>query len=287
MTTLGSRIGAELGRAKQALGAGDIHSFRKSVKGLRAYLRLAEAAGQAVGQGCAGTPRSRAQLVEQARRARLELRDLARGFSAARDRQVLAGTARRVAREILGQAARRSLAGALRSAPRLGRTTGPVAGAREAKLAQAALSRLARKVKRWPALRLFEGPCLEALGVLYRRAYRQGRRVRRKPSASRLHEWRKRTRDLRHAAEVLTEVHPSRMARIATEARRLDQILGDDHDRVLLREHLGPEATPKLKKGIQRGRDRLLKKALRLGASLYSETPEEFDRRARDGSKKR
>jgi hypothetical protein len=134
-----------------------------------------------------------------------------------------------------------------------------------------------------------------------------------------MHEWRKRVKDLRYAAEMLDRADPDDRAdggrdkrgrrrrkrargsgdagylhRIARRADELGELLGDEHDLVLLatRVRAGRAGAPKAERVgrgtrralltlIARRRKRLRKQALRDGRRLYRRTPKEFLRRVR------
>lgn len=125
-----------------------------------------------------------------------------------------------------------------------------------------------------------------------RRVYRQGRERERRLARGRggahaMHAWRKRVKDLRYAAEIL-HLRP-----LARRADRLGEVLGEEHDLVVLLGLLPPpgRAPFKGKRGkrarrallerIARRRRRLRKRALRDGERLYRRRPKRFVRRAR------
>ncbi|HEY7960996.1 MAG TPA: CHAD domain-containing protein [Solirubrobacteraceae bacterium] len=122
-----------------------------------------------------------------------------------------------------------------------------------------------------------------------RRIYREGRERRRRalrtPNSRALHEWRKRVKDLRYAAEML-KLRPLERA-----ADRLGETLGEEHDLALLAERVrlhrdclrGEKATRKtLVRLIARKRERLRRRALREGKRLYRRKPKRFVRRQLD-----
>jgi CHAD domain-containing protein len=101
------------------------------------------------------------------------------------------------------------------------------------------------------------------------------------------HQWRKRVKDLRYAAEIL-DLRP-----LARRADKLGELLGEEHDLALLAEMLPPpgRAPFKDKRGkrarkalleqIARKRRKLRKRALREGGRLYRRKPKKFTRRVR------
>src|SRR5262249_29169802 len=70
------------------------------------------------------------------------------------------------------------------------------------------------------------------------RIYAQGRAAWHKagadPTDERLHEWRKRVKDLRYVLELLEPLWPKRMAALADEVDDLADRLGEDHDLAML-----------------------------------------------------
>ncbi len=122
----------------------------------------------------------------------------------------------------------------------------------------------------------------EGLRALYGAGRKRGRRARKVRSSAALHEWRKRAKDLRYAAEAL------QLRGVAKRADRLGEAIGEEHDLWLLEECVrrrrgcfkGDKASRKeLLRRIARSRGRLRKKALKLGAGLYGEPPKRFVRR--------
>jgi len=156
-----------------------------------------------------------------------------------------------------------------------------------------------------------------------RRIYRQGRRRRRRAARGKggkgraMHQWRKRVKDLRYAAEMLQRRDPHRargaapdrrhehaghadhgsdaahIRRLARRADELGELLGEEHDLALLAGRLRTSAKPgqgrrltvgrgtrkTLLKIIARRRTALRRKALRMGKRLYRPTPKKFERR--------
>lgn len=102
------------------------------------------------------------------------------------------------------------------------------------------------------------------------------------------HEWRKRVKDHWYHTRILEFVWPAEMAARKKELKVLSELLGDDHDLVVLSALMNDQ--PRLF-GHQRTRSRLLgligarrrelkDQARRLGALIYAEKPKAFRRRA-------
>jgi len=146
------------------------------------------------------------------------------------------------------------------------------------------------------------GTVQDGLQRLYRQGRRRRRQARRTASTEDLHAWRRRVKDLRYSAEMLSPArlpakkdaggrrHARRLRDIARLADRLGETLGEEHDLALLsalayeRRDLfkGDRATRKLLlKLIERRRRRLRRRAMRMGDDLYRHGPRRFVRRIR------
>jgi CHAD domain-containing protein len=264
-----------------------VHELRKAIKRLRALLRLLD--GE----------------LEHAGAEDRVLRDLGRRLSRARDAAVLLGTLEAVLAEepkLTSSKRVRSLRRRLAlerahaeretlSDPRL----------REEMLAD--LVQLRERVERWRLLEDgHDAPVERGLRAIYRRGRRQHRRLQRgKRSGMReRHEWRKRVKDLRYAAEMLQRSGPApadprsaraaHMDRTAKLADRLAELLGEEHDLGLLaqwldgegtrdatgRRALGSRTRRRLQKTIARRRRKLRKRAMKDGKRLYRRRPKRF-----------
>jgi CHAD domain-containing protein len=273
------------------LDARAVHELRKSIKRLRALLRLLE--GE----------------LEHANAEDRVLRDLGRRLSGARDAAVLLGTLESVLAEQPKLTASKRVRSVRRQLAleqaRAERETLADPRLREEMLAD--LAQLRERVERW---RLFEdgrdASVEQGLRAIYRRGRRQHRRLERgKRSGPReRHEWRKRVKDLRYAAEVLQRSGPApadprsaraaHMHRTAKGADRLAELLGEEHDLGLLarwldgegerdatgRRALGSRTRRKLRGAIATRRRKLRKRAMKDGKRLYRRRPKRFAARA-------
>jgi CHAD domain-containing protein len=173
----------------------------------------------------------------------------------------------------------------------------------------------ARMAARQP-LRASSAASLEpALAGVYgkgRKRMRQAGRGDGRLNGRKLHEWRKRVKDLRYVAEMLERAAPGKrkrggpkpsarkrarakaafVGRVARRADDLGELLGDEHDLAVLAERVRSDAHDRhapstlgrgsrraLLKAIARRRRRLRKRALRDGARLYARRPKRFVRR--------
>lgn len=194
-----------------------VHETRKSLKRLRALLRLIRPA-----LGVSAFHHENAQL-----------REIARILSSARDRHVLLETVAKLEaaagfpKKCLGQAVREALTA----------TNGEQSPIFEGAALRQAQARLTEAKRRLARLRLsghgFEvvGPGLEAS---YRRARRAFRSAYVELTDETFHEWRKGAQQHWRHMLLLTRAWPASLAARASEARSLSQILGDDHDLAML-----------------------------------------------------
>jgi len=272
-----------------------VHETRKALKRLRALLRLLE--------GEIGAKR--------ATRERAVLRDAAGPLAGARDAEVMVNTLDALVRSQPRKLGRRRGLIELREHLRDERRTATAqtlgdAVAREQVADE--LCALRARVAKWklpdrPADRLV-GPGLEHIY----RAGRTGRRPTgaRKAGSRALHKWRKHVKDLRYALEALdvqdqsdaTAKQPSkrrdkppskRIAKLARRADALGELLGEEHDLMVLAERAASykplkrhrRARKQLLRAISRRRARLRKRALREGKRLYERKPKRFARRMR------
>ena len=170
---------------------------------------------------------------------------------------------------------------------------------------------------------------IEAVEPALERLYRKGRRRMRRAEGAKgdrargrkLHEWRKRVKDLRYAAEMLdrdaleakacASGSPGRaqaararapraradrafVGEVARRADDLGELLGEEHDLAVLAERvraeakatraagaLGSGSRKALLRAIAKRRRRLRRRALRDGRRLYGSSPRKFMRRVR------
>jgi hypothetical protein len=76
------------------------------------------------------------------------------------------------------------------------------------------------------------------LGPAFKRIYRSARRAMPRPQVrpddASLHEWRKRTKYVRHALQMLEPMRPAMLSPLVKRARSLTECLGEYHDLSLL-----------------------------------------------------
>jgi len=249
-----------------------IHDTRKRLKRLRASVRLAR---DAIGD-------------ETYDRENTAFRDLGRSLSGARDATVLIETLDNV-REREGDALPRTATADVRAR---------LVAEHDRELAAVAHDDIAIgdgldeleidriRTTTWT----FDGDGIEALTPGLKRIYRRGRKAMREadddPTDEHLHESRKRSKDLWHAAQILRPAAPKRMKKLARRAHRLADALGDDHDLAQLRTYVdahpdcfrSPADQIALCVAIDRRRTKLQKKALHRGSRIYRRRPKRFVR---------
>jgi CHAD domain-containing protein len=264
------RAQAELKSAPKRKLGGAVHDTRKSLKRLRAAVRLGR---DALGEG----------TYKQENRA---FRDTGRRLAGVRDAAVLIETL-----DELERAAGREL------------PSGATAGLREQLEAErkqalrslkeddvvidAVLDEL-EDARTRTATWTFETDGFSALEPGLGRIYRRGRRAMNaaaeEPSTENFHEWRKRVKDLWHAEQILRPAYPKKMKKLAKRTHDLSDLLGDDHDLAELRSYVARHrqcfddrvAQVALVAVIDRRRKELQRGALSLGAKLYRRSPKRF-----------
>jgi CHAD domain-containing protein len=255
-----------------------VHEARKSLKRLRAVVRLAR---DPLGD----------DIYSSENHA---YRDTGRELSAARDAQVLGETldalTKRYRREI-GDDAFAGLREAIDSDARAAHER-IVADAGAVEEVRAGLDAARDRVATWP---LPEHEDASMLAPGFERVYKRGRRAlkaaQQDPVDENLHELRKRAKDLWHAAQVLRPASPRRMKRLARRAHALSDLLGDDHDLAVLLE-AARERYRTLERGelallrglVERRRARLQRDALACGRRVYGPKPRVWTRRIAKGA---
>jgi CHAD domain-containing protein len=250
-----------------------VHEARKHLKKTRALLRLARPA-----------------LGKRAYREENDaLREIALALSRARDADVRVQTAAALAEHATGrlpadvfEQLRATLGAEADSERGDGEAVPDLGGVVEA------LRAAERRVERWP---LHDADWDDVLrGVA--RAYTRGRDAfaasRAEPTPERLHEWRKRAKDLWYHQRLLTPAWPGVLSAQADEAHTLTELLGDDHDLAVLVARLAaPAPLPPavdaertaLLALVEQRSEELRAAATELGRRIYAESPKAFSRR--------
>jgi CHAD domain-containing protein len=260
-----------------------VHETRKAIKRLRTLLRLL-----------------RRELGERRyKREDAALRRIAHDLAPARDAEVALETFERLiaggSKQLRGRNGTRRLRGALRAERDLARRH----LIEDAATRSQAIPELAAFRARALAWELHSADRAVERGA--RRLYEQGQegleRARRgkRPHTKRMHQWRKRVKDLRYAAEALGSAHTPAagstrkdkdakwLKRIAERADELSELLGEEHDLAVLANwiekprvsdgpspvRVGRRTRKELSRLIDKRRRKLRVRALRKGMRLY------------------
>jgi CHAD domain-containing protein len=243
-----------------------VHEARKDVKKTRALLRLYR--GSLSGSDF--------------RRENDALRSAGRELSSTRDADVLPETADALAERFAGRLPR-SAFDALRD--RLGgREPDARSVERAVRDARDRLAQVRARVDDWDLSGAKPSPLRKGL----RRAYARGRaefeRALGDPSDERLHEWRKRVKDLRYQQQLLRPAWPELLGTQAKAAKQLADLLGDDHDLAMLDSRIGEDGGSILEEEalhalVADRRSDLQAQAFDLGRRVYAESPKRFTAR--------
>ncbi len=255
-------LGAAIDRLEDTGQPADprVHAARKSIKRVRALLRLVRAA----------VPASRF------REHNVALRDAARGLSAARDAAVALATFDALVPEpdALLVAVRADLVA----------RRGDTGGAPDPAVLQLAAQALGRaRAPLLTDLGALDWACLEA-GL--RDSYGGGRAAMRAAldgdrgqDDEAFHDWRKRAKDLWYQCQLLRESCPELLGALEGMLATLGDQLGEDHDLAVLQ--ASAPASPALHARIAEQHAKLRTAAARVGHRVYAERTPAFLRRMR------
>ncbi len=248
-----------------------VHSARKAIKKERSLLRLARGTIPA----------------KQRRRENAALRDAGRELSGIRDADVMVATLDSLSDRFVGQLPAKTF-DAIREQVKAGRGRNG-ASSRSALDSRAVqeLGALWLRVDDWKLSRAG----LKAIDSGLARSYSRGRkafaRAQSHGTPEDLHAWRKRVKDLWYHDRLLAALGGPTVQGHAKDAHRLADLLGDDHDLVVLREELTRDVMPvpvdvdAVVKLIDHRRSELQTEAFALGKRVYAESPKAFRRRMR------
>lgn len=157
-----------------------------------------------------------------------------------------------------------------------------------AKVARA-LEQARGNLKRWAIAGDEWGAFESGLSRIYRRGRKAFQEALKAPTDERLHEWRKRVKDLWYVMEILKPIRPRYTEVRGEEAHKLADALGDDHDLAVLRQAISaPEETPcdcasadVIPPLIDRRRAELQRDAFAIGPRLLGDPPSKFISRLR------
>jgi CHAD domain-containing protein len=243
----------------------DIHEARKAIKRLRALLRLV-----------------RPQLGRWFRRENRALRDVGHSLSDLRDASILLDTFDGLPKDS-GDSKRLE---PLRSGLQRQKRAKEQAVNTQEILRGAAdnLRKAGERVAEWPLDSDGFEAIAEGLGTEYRDGRKAMSRAIKANDSLLYHEWRKRAKNLLFHVRLLANVIPETLERREKQLHQLETALGDDHNLLILRQHL--DSHPKGfggKKVVQHSlhlvgarETELRTKAEALGEQVYSRRPKEF-----------
>jgi CHAD domain-containing protein len=249
-----------------------VHEVRKSLKKVRAVLRLVRAA--------IGESNYRAENTC--------FRDAARPLTTVRDAKILIETFDNLLEHFHGHVAGRSFE-ATREAlqANLRAVRREVLDEQGAFAVTAATLRQARdRVKDWADLPNRWSAIGDGVESVHCQAAESFRAATNSPTVEKLHEWRKQAKYLRYQLEILRPLWPERMEELADEADRMTELLGDDHDAAVLRQKLtddpervgGAGNVELLVALLDRRRTELQQEAITLGERFFQEPSRPFAR---------
>ena len=250
-----------------------VHETRKCFKKVRAMLRLV--------RPVIGTKDYRAENTC--------LRDAARPLTEVRDAKILIetldGLVEHFQEHIAGRAfadVRKALQDNLRSVRQR------VLDEQNAFTVVGEVVRQAReRVKGWADVPNRRSAVSQGLEDTYRRGRAAFEGAAADPTVEALHEWRKQAKYQRYQLEVLRPLWPERLEELATEADRMGELLGDDHDLAVLRQMLTDDPERFGDAGdrevllalIDRCRAELEQESMLLGRRFFQDKPRQFARR--------
>ncbi len=247
-----------------------IHGARKSIKKVRAILRLVSA-----------------ELGGAHDRENVRLRDVARRLSEFRDAFVIVETFDALKKKYRDEAGDRLQSVRAALTRRRNETAKAADIATVLEEASVALRKAAKRVKTWPLQKdgyAAIGPGLEA-------TYRAGRsalaRVRKDPRPENFHELRKRVKDHWYHLRLLEDLWTRMMSATEKSLKDLETWLGNDHNLAVLRTRIVAEPVFYGKQKdvdltlelIDRYQKELRAQSLSLAERIFAEKPGEFSRR--------
>jgi hypothetical protein len=237
-----------------------VHEVRKRIKKLRAVAQLV---GDEIDVG----------------RAEKHLRRAARSLAPLRDAEALVASAQALCRHPPRELSVETCA-SIREHMREKKAR--VAGRKQAiDRAAVSLERTRRSTKQWRWDSIGFSDFAADIRDSYKKARSAMRKARIGTSSVKFHAWRKRVKTLWYALRLLPRrVQP--LGRRVKDLERLETWLGDDHNLMVLRAQLVPNAHIKgrvrLKQLIQHRQQELRRRALRLGARQFGDAPKAFAR---------
>jgi CHAD domain-containing protein len=250
-----------------------LHNARKRFKQLRGMLRLI-----------------RYGLGKKAyKRENSALRNLGKPLSAVRDADVMIETLDGLIAHFQDQVSEglfKTLRGKLVSRRRMLRRQILEKEKAMAKVA-ASTKKVRKQIQAWPSFPDRFKILKQGIGNTYEQARQQMNIALNEPTVENYHAWRKSVKYLRYQLEILESLWPPLMGEMAKQSHHLADLLGTDHDLVVLGELAQNELTEFLEDPeaelltalINQRRAELEHEAMALGQRLYAETDKQFTQR--------
>jgi CHAD domain-containing protein len=248
-----------------------IHEARKSIKKVRAILKL-----------------TRAELGDIYTQENAKLRDIARRLSGFRDAAAMIETFHDLKRRYAGDIGANQLASVGTALEKKKKQTAGTGDIRSLLAeAESALREIGERATTWP----LKTDGFEAIEPGLKETYRRGRkalaRARKDQRPENYHELRKRVKDLWYHIRLIKSLWTGVVKGCEKDLKDLETWLGDDHNLVLLRAEIaaapssyGRAADIDFVLGlIDRYQKKLRDDAVTAGARLYDEKPREYVRR--------
>lgn len=251
-----------------------VHQVRKRLKRVRAMLRLIRSS---IGD-------------REYKRANESFRDAARPLTEVRDAHVLVTTFDKYCRDDdhLDRASLNTIKQAL--LVREQEVNNRVLSNPDAlKSARDSLQSAVNRMDQWQ----LEKHGWNALGSGLKRVYCSGRgayvAARQEPTVANLHEWRKQAKYFRYQLETIRSIWPLVLDDLSAKAKRLGDLLGDDHDLAMLREELkdahrfpARDVVAELDRRMASKREEFQRKAFEAVEEMYDSRASAFTERLKE-----
>jgi len=253
-------IGEALGRLRKSRHPAAVHGVRKEIKKLRAIFRLVHGEIER----------------DDYRKAAKTLRRTADCLAAPRD-----------ARVMLKAVEKLSGGGAARSFPKIQKALQKNCRRKTRRFRNedsvALAEHFLRKINRRVADLKIKAVGWTAMEPGLRKSYRRGRMAlklsRKQPLPENFHEWRKHVKSFWYHLRLLCPEWPAAVRIMSDKLEQLGELLGDDHDLVLLKQFVAEHCTGQSREAAalnqlaESRQEKLRAAALKLGTRLYAETP--------------
>ena len=231
-----------------------IHEARKSVKKLRALLRLLEP-----------------QLGNVSRNANRRLRDLGRTLSVLRDTAAMVETFDQLAAEYPGEMGLNRFVGVRERLVTASKEA--MTGADEKALAATAAAefrKLARHVNLWRLSGEGFAVVADSFNASYEAGRKALRRAERRPSTENVHELRKRAKDHWYHVRLMGSLWPGASEPYEKAMKEFQEKLGDANNASVFLRHLQKSDDELLREVTIRWRDKLRSQGLSAGSKIYA-----------------